>query len=231
MLTHHTMPSVDAGTRATAIAYGNQLASKGRQILSHIPTQYNPPAIPSKMQVFGYMSSASDECGRVTVAAVAPPAAIIMGVTQGASKGETVGPGQYSQEELFRNGNTLNFNTSKTERALFEPLKTSDNTMAPLSNPGPGYYEAKKASWEGGAGGGSSFKSETKVSGGHTLRTHISQHLFTSPTPLFTHVYGTAAPVVHTCVWRGDPLVHSCACPLVHTCTRMADGASAVHFP
>ncbi|GMI03164.1 hypothetical protein TrVE_jg3686 [Triparma verrucosa] len=139
------------GARSEAIKYGLKRASSVTKIMEQIPRQYNPPAIPQKMQTFGYVTQERD--GFTEVRPVPPPSQMIMG-----TKGDTVGPGAYEQfvGKGIKPELPSSFANSKTKRNVFEPAVSSDR-----ENPGPGVYEGKGFSWD--RGGTGAFRSNTKM--------------------------------------------------------------------
>ncbi|GMH74160.1 hypothetical protein TL16_g06387 [Triparma laevis f. inornata] len=141
----------DNGVRSEAIKYGLKRAASSTKIMNQMPRQYNPPAIPQKMQTFGYVTE--ERNGFNEVRPVPPPSQIIMG-----TKGDTVGPGAYEQFEGkgIRPELPSSFANSKTQRKIFEPSVSSDR-----ENPGPGVYEGKGFSWD--RGGTGAFRSNTKM--------------------------------------------------------------------
>ena len=82
--------AIKNGVRAESINFGLKRAKSVTKILEKMPLQYNPPAIPQKMQTFGYYSD--DSQGFRNVQPVPPPSQIIMGTEK-----DAVGPGAYEQ--------------------------------------------------------------------------------------------------------------------------------------
>lgn len=156
--------------------------------MDQMPRQYNPPAIPQKMQTFGYVTE--ERNGFNEVRPVPPPSQIIMG-----TKGDTVGPGAYEQFEGkgIRPELPSSFANSKTQRKIFEPSVSSDR-----ENPGPGVYEGKGFSWDRGG--------EAKPSE-HDISSRISN--LTPPSPHRTFILRSSlrssqalAPSGRTRRWR-----------------------------
>ena len=138
---------IDAGIRRSK--------SLNRIITEKIPTTFNPPAIPSNMQTFGYVDG-TEESGVRQVKPVDPPSRIITGV-----KSDTVGPGAYNVAKSLARNLPCSFSSSTTERRVFEQSKSIENRMPDKNNPGPGEYEGKGCAWDKGSVAG--FKSKVKM--------------------------------------------------------------------
>ena len=145
------------GTRSEAIKYGLGRSKSVTRVLDGLPRQFNPPAIPDKMQTFGYIDS--DEQGIREVKPVPPPSQMIMGVG-----GDTVGPGAYDQFiGTGISGGVIpsSFSSSKTKRRVFQQTNNAENFMPDSQNPGPGVYELKGFDWDKGSS--AAFRSGTKM--------------------------------------------------------------------
>ena len=156
------------GVRSVCVKHGMQRAKSVTQILDSIPRQYNPPAIPQKMQTFGYISDNSK--GFREVKPVNPPKQMIMGVGN-----DTVGPGAYEQfvgKGISGGELPSSFASSTTQRKVFEYVRTNENRMPDSDNPGPGFYEGKGFSWNKGSS--AAFRSNVKMA--HQISTRASKN-------------------------------------------------------
>mmetsp|Transcript_12792 Transcript_12792/g.26083 ORF Transcript_12792/g.26083 Transcript_12792/m.26083 type:complete len:692 (-) Transcript_12792:163-2238(-) len=159
--TSSMISAVQTSVRSSQLSYGAAARANVSRVLDEIPVKFNPPAIPDKMQTFGYEST--DEKGFRESIPVPRPSQIHTGV-----KGDTVGPGSYDLKEWGGGdggrdgGRESSFILSKTKRQVFVQTQSASNTMPDSSNPGPGNYELKGFDWDKG-GSGAAFRSGVKM--------------------------------------------------------------------
>jgi hypothetical protein len=158
--------AVDNGARKLRVDQGKVQQQAVNDVLGQVKQPYNPPAIPGKLQTFGYTDMQTDFSGvggdgRKEVRPVGLPPQMHLGDRPENS----VGPGQYDQPVLTSKDPRLpsSFSASNTTRDLFHMEH----------NPGPGDYKPGGTDWNKG-GGAAAFRSGTKMA--HQVRGERSEH-------------------------------------------------------